>query len=224
MRKNIVACIMGLLGLGAQATAQEEVAYIDPKNILFSVPTLSNDIPELQKISVDEVNKSCVFHEDDWAQVEFFPKVYLPEIQKILIVYKEHELKNRTNSGWKNVYIRKVTRELMFKGNDALKEFSDLVQSKPGPAPTIISGGGVPTTYKNGFSLPIGGNIVIYGTVDGNGISTIGASVGENPDDTKLTKAFAVLNAGRGLILVDWKSQLVLQSVAATGDIEVWRP
>jgi hypothetical protein len=43
-------------------------------------------------------------------------------------------------------------------------------------------------------------------------------------EDLKLTQAFAQLSKVYKLILVDWRSQLLLVSVAPSGDVDVWRP
>ena len=77
---------------------------------------------------------------------------------------------------------------------------------------------------KNGFSLALGGNVTLYGYRDAQGVPILGAIIGRNPDDAKLTTAFMKLNADRGLILVDWRAQLVLVSVASSGQIETWQP
>lgn len=66
--------------------------------------------------------------------------------------------------------------------------------------------------------------MTLYGYVTDLGIPVLGANVGENPDDFKLTDAFMKLNANAGLILVDWRAQVVLVSVNKSGQIDIWRP
>lgn len=52
---------------------------------------------------------------------------------------------------------------------------------------------------KNGFSLALGGNVTLYGYRDAQSVPILGAIIGRNPDDAKLTTAFMKLNADRGL-------------------------
>ena len=93
-----------------------------------------------------------------------------------------------------------------------------------GPAPLLYSSRMVSGRVKDGFSLPLGGGVTLYGYVAGQGIPVLGAIVSGSPDEFKLTQAFKTLNSGHGLVLVDWRSQLVLVSVGSSGQIEHWRP
>ena len=85
---------------------------------------------------------------------------------------------------------------------------------------TSTAGGRV----KDGFVLPLGGNVTLYGYTTDEGIPVLGASVGQNPDDLKLVEAFTKLNTSAGLVLVDWRAQMLLISTKESGQIDVWRP
>lgn len=60
---------------------------VDPNSILFSVPTLSNDLAPLDPV--------FAFHEDEWSQVEFFTNGQLAMVQRMLEEYKLFEAANR---------------------------------------------------------------------------------------------------------------------------------
>jgi hypothetical protein len=77
---------------------------------------------------------------------------------------------------------------------------------------------------KNGFSLPLGGSVTLYGYATLAGIPVLGALIGDNPNHHKLVEALLKLNAAEGLVLVDWRQQMVLESVRPDGNIGVWRP
>jgi len=66
--------------------------------------------------------------------------------------------------------------------------------------------------------------VLVYGLTTTEGISTLGASVARGGDDTQLTRAYMTLFKKYGLLLVDWRAQLLLQSVNERGEINVWRP
>ena len=52
----------------------------------------------------------------------------------------------------------------------------------------------------------------------------LGASVGPDPDDTRLTDTFVTLNRTYGLVLVDWQQQFMLLSQESDGNLRVWQP
>ena len=223
MRK-LVASLLAIVGVAGAAQPQPKVQTIDPKTILFTTPTLSNDIAELDPVDRQLNNTDFIFHEDEWSQVEFFPKAQLSEVQRLLSEYKPFEQAHRAQHGWREVYVRKVQRVPVVSGSQPVKHLEQLLGVSASAAPMLFSSSAVSGSVRNGFSLPLGGNVTLYGYTEGESIPVLGAIVGRNPDDSKLTQAFVKLSIRNGLILVDWRSQLVLVSVAPSGQIEVWRP
>ena len=57
---------------------------IDPNSIAFTTPTLSNDLAELEPVTAEPAGTALVFHEDEWTQIEFFPRSQLAEVQRLL--------------------------------------------------------------------------------------------------------------------------------------------
>ena len=199
----------------------DKVQYVDPKKILFSIPTLSDDIAPLEPLSEKPSGKDFGFHEDDWCQIEFFPKSQLNTIQQILKEYKQFEQAHRVHQGWNAVYLRKIQRIPVIS---SLQNLEKLLGTKAGDAPILFTSSSISGKVKNGFTLPLGGNITLYGYVDGNNIPVLGASVGKNPDDSRLTDAFLKLNASNGLLVVDWRAQLLIIGASSDSQVEVWRP
>ncbi|MBX3628130.1 MAG: hypothetical protein KF892_24180 [Rhizobacter sp.] len=223
MRK-LIASLLASVGVVSAAQPQPKVQTVDPKTILFTTPTLSNDIADLVAVNREPGNDDFVFHEDEWSQVEFFPKEQLSEVQRLLNEYKKFEQAHRVKHGWREVYVRKIQRVPVVSGPHPVRQLEQLLGSRAGAAPMLFSSSTISGSVKNGFSLPLGGNVTLYGYTDGQKIPVLGAIVGRNPDDSRLTQAFLKLSSSKGLILVDWRSQLVLVSVASSGNIEVWRP
>jgi hypothetical protein len=222
--KKLLASFLAFAGLANVAPHQQKVQTIDPKSILFTTPTLSNDIAELEPVTKKPVSTDFVFPEDEWSQVEFFTKDRLAEVQKLLKEYKPFEQTHRAQYGWREVYVRKIQRALIVTGAQPVQQLERLLGVKAAGAPILFSSNSISGRVKEGFSLPLGGNVTLYGYVAGQGIRVLGAIIGENPDDFNLTQAFMKLNANSGLILVDWRAQAVLVSVSKSGQIEVWRP
>ncbi|HRE81474.1 MAG TPA: hypothetical protein PLN52_10520, partial [Opitutaceae bacterium] len=114
--KKMIASILALAGITGSTQPAQNPQTIDPRTILFSVPTLSDDIAALEPMDRAPNGADLAFHEDDWAQVEFLPKSLLPEIQRMLKEYKTFEQANRVKSGWRKVYIRKIQRRPLISG------------------------------------------------------------------------------------------------------------
>ena len=222
--KRLLASILASVGIAGVAQPQSKIQTVDPKTILFTTPTLSNDIAQLEPVDKQPNHDDFVFHEDEWSQVEFFPKAQLPEVQRLLKEYKPFEQAHRLQHGWREVYVRKIQRVPVISGSHPVRQLERLLGVKAGAAPMLFSASTVSGRVKNGFSVPLGGNVTLYGFTEGQTIPVLGAIVGKSPDDSKLTQAFAKLSTSNGLLLVDWRAQLVLMSVSPSGQIEVWRP
>lgn len=224
--KNILASLLAVFGLSTQAqvAATPKVQTIDPKSLLFTLSTISDDLPRTISIGLTEAKSRLSIGEDDWAQVQFFPKSMESEVKRMLKELKDFERKNRVGIGWKNVYVRKLNHASLIIGVDASTKVAATTGSMLQKPPVLIAVGQLVGEVKDGFTVPLGGNIALYGVVSPTGVSSLAASVGEKPDDVKLTQAFSKLNAAYGLILVDWRSMLLLLGTSARGQIDVWQP
>lgn len=194
---------------------------IDPHSILFTVPTISNDLAALEPVGEADGDD---FHEDDWSQIEFFPKQQLATVQRMLGEYKPFEAANRTKHGWRNVYVRKIDRTPVIAGGDAVARLEAMLALKAGSAPVLLSSGSVAGRVVNGFSLTLGSDVMLYGYATPAGIPVLGALLGDDPDQRKLIEAFIKLNAAAGLILVDWVQQFVLEAADSDENLKMWRP
>ena len=72
-----------LIGLGAGAPADAPVRHMNPNDILFSMSTISNDAAPLEAFSGKIGGQDLIFHEDEWRQIEFFPKKRLGEVERL---------------------------------------------------------------------------------------------------------------------------------------------
>lgn len=205
-------------------TKSENIQYIDPKTILFSTPTLSDDLAPLEPLCEKPSDKDFGFHEDEWCQIEFFPKSQLATIQQTLKEYKQFEQAHRVQQGWSRAYLRKIQRIPVLSASHPLEKVERLFGIKAGPAPILFTFSEISGRVKNGFTIPLGGNIIIYGYVDNDYIPVLGANVGKNPNDSRLIDAFMKLNASDGLLLVDWCAQLLITEASSASEVDVWRP
>jgi hypothetical protein len=197
---------------------------IDPNSILFSLPTISDDLPALEPIEGAPNNSDLIFHEDGWSQIEFFRHDQIEEIQRTFHEYKLFEGSHREGSAWRKIYVRQVQRKPLLSGVQPLQQLENMLEVEPGMAPLLHTSSTISGRVKDGFSFGLTGNISLYGYVTPQGIPVLGAILGDNADQSELTRVFAKLHSSHGLILVDWQSQLMLVTVSDSQQIEIWKP
>lgn len=221
--KKLLLALKRALGFARNVEAEPAIQMIDPKEVLFSVPTIARDLPPLEPLSAPPAADAFMLHEDDWTQTEFLPLAMLPEIRRILSELKSFDAQNREGSGWRNLYVREFGREPLLIGAAALEHLKSVIGAGAGPAPLLTSAGGV-ACVRNGFTVEIGRNVTLYGHADESGIAVLAASLGVDPDDQKLTETFMKLSASDGLVLVDWRQQMLLLATSDHGKVAIWRP
>jgi hypothetical protein len=213
----VIIALLAIFGLGSAAHSQ--AVKMDPSKILFSTPTLSNDLGPLEPLTIKPSRNDLIFHEDEWRQVEFLPAERLAEVKHMMSEYKTFEAEQRATYGWRNVYVRKLTPSAVVRDVSALEKALGV---KSSAAPILAHGDSGASRVVGGFTLLLGGNVALYGFSEASGVAVLGAYL-QNADDRVLASAFQSLNAKLGLILVDWRAQMILVSTTK-GKIDVWKP
>ena len=168
---------------------------LDPSTILFSIPTISNEIA-LTGPTAFFNDFTLELHEDNWRQIEYLPTSLLPviqeemaEVEKILFPENEEEL----TPGYKEIHVRKRigVNHLAIP----FEEFCELTGiSKRG----CIQFFGYDGFVENGFALR-SANYTYYGTMQGNVIKELCLESFESAE----TEFYQVL-AQYNLVLVSW--------------------
>ena len=216
--------LLTLFLLNGELTLADEIQKIDPATILYTTPTIPNELPPMVEFIGDGDTKVLGIHEDAWSKIEFLHPLQLSEIQNVMKEYKAFELKNRRSVGWQNVYLRNFTHEPVFITENPKDKLLSILNSEEGNLPLIHSSSAVVGLVENGFSISIDFDIALYGYIEGMKVSALGAAIGANPDNKMLVKAFSILNKEWGVILVDWDSQFILTGIDSSGPVEIWRP
>ena len=222
--KRLFSSVLTALGMQPATHAEPPIQMVDAKTIMFSMPTVAADDIEFATPTEESFQGAPQFHEDEWCQLEFFPRSRLAEIQGRLVEYKAFEEKHRVQHGWNNIYARRIPRESVVQGSDAPSAVAASVGAVTRPSPILATSSRPLGQVRDGFTLELPGSVLLYGLMSSGGISTLGATVAHGGDDTQLTRAYMTLSEKYGLLLVDWRAQLLLQSVDEKGDISVWRP
>lgn len=172
-----------------------EVGFVDPNNILYTVPTLSNELPEMtdKKLFADFVLE---LHEDDWRQIEFLPVDRLPAIQEEMvaveaILFPDDETER--SFGYKSIHVRSKlgSRHLSIPFAD----FCALVNIE---AKGAIAISGYSGFVENGFSIR-SSSYTYYGTLEGEVIKDLCLDRLEDVGDE-----FATITGKFNLLLVSW--------------------
>ncbi len=202
--------------------AQEppKVVNVPVDAIRFSMPTIAIDAIEFETPTASSFEEAPQFHEDEWAQLEFFSAARLPEVQELLREIKSFAAAHRTQQGWTEIHQREIARAEI---GVSVSEIEQELNASPCPAPILTSSTHLFGHVKHGFSLELGINAYLYGLQPGEQATVLGASL-QGADDRLLTGAFFKLNRKFGLILVDWRQQFVLAGVDDNGQFKLWRP
>lgn len=221
---KFLSSILSSIGLTSKVSKDNTVLNIVPQQILCTIPTISSD--EIQLIPFEkELNDTCViFHEDDWAQIEFYSKNQIDIIKNKLKDYKEFEKKHKLDMGWSNLYIRTMQRLPIFTTNNQIQSIETALNVKVGSAPILVTMSEILGQVKNGFSFDVNEDVILYGYADGNEILFLGALV-KNNNYNELAKAFYKLNSNDDIVLVDWIQQVIFLDLNRNDNsIKLWQP
>lgn len=217
--KKLFASILAAVGISANA--QQKPELVDVNSILYSMPTISGDSIEFVVPTKESFEGAPEFHEDDWCQLEIFPKSQLKAIQSKLVEYKSFEQKNRASSGWNNIYVRNIQRDDFALTVD---DIASLEGSALHPAPLLTTASSPLGQVKNGFSVSIGDGALLYGISEGGVIKSLAASVYSDAGNNALTSAYMSLGKKHELIIVDWRGQMIIMGSSSDGKLGVWKP
>lgn len=222
--KKLIPALLAALGIGGAPTQAAQVQQVDPKTIRYSMPTVAADKIEFVMPTKESFEGAPQFHEDEWCQLEFYPSARLAEVKQLLVEYKAFELRHRVEHGWNDIYARHVQRSTFVVGPGAVDQIAKSIGAARAPAPILTTTSSPLGQVKGGFTFRLPGSVLIYGLASEQGINVLAALVERGGEDLQLTKAFAALSRQSGLVLVDWRSQMVLVSSGPDGGISVWRP
>lgn len=168
--------------------------WINPRDIRFSIPTASTELPEMSDTSLFR-DFILELQEDDWRQIEFFRLARLPEIQMEMeavenILFPEDG--SSTFPGYDKIHVRALPREQLHLD---IGDFCKLANVQEKGALTIS---GNPGFIKNGFALR-SLNYTYYGTIEKGNIHELCLRQFDQADDE-----FARIAATYHLALVSW--------------------
>jgi hypothetical protein len=188
-----------------------DVRMLDPKEILFSLPTLCDPAPEVEASSAPSGTRRL--HEDDWRQIEFVSASNRDHIQSELAALASFKRQHQKGAGWTGVYIRKEhPKPLTAIGlqYSVLPPFST--------SSVTLSGRFV----RGGFALSDGGEWFIYGQQSSDGrIVQLAVSPGRSACSERFAAGLVQITQHSHVLLVDWYAGSIVD-VASPDSVLTW--
>lgn len=143
---------------------KQEIVHMDPNDILYSLPTISNDFAEVENAKTLE--NVVVLAEDDWRQFEFLSIQYENEIENdlkgVLDIHKNH----KEGIGFKEIYVRKVITKPLLAVSLSLEEVKNHFKVKHEYSGVAFNNAAA--TIVNGFAFLTRSNWLLWGQVNTN--------------------------------------------------------
>jgi hypothetical protein len=188
-----------------------DVRMLDPKEILFSLPTLCDPSPEVEASSAPIGTRRL--HEDDWRQIEFVSASNRGHIQSELAALAAFKRQHQKGAGWTGVYIRKEhPKPLMALG----LQYSVL----PTFSTSSVTLSGHPV--RGGFALSDGGEWFIYGQQSADShILQLAVSPGRSACSERFAAGLVQITQYAHVLLVDWYAGSIVD-VASPDSVLTW--
>jgi hypothetical protein len=175
--------------------ATEKVEMINPNDIWFTTPTISNEFPQTEP-KTSETEFDINIHEDDYRQNEFLIENSLPKIEEefnsIKDIWTNHSKKSEEYTLFKNCHVRKTIGSPNLTIN--FNELKSLLKCNF-IGQVIING----ETLANGFAMKTR-NTTYFGTLNGN--TVIELCIAQWNDNTK-SEILEIIKAFN-LLFVNW--------------------
>jgi hypothetical protein len=200
---------------GELAIVLAEITQIPPGDLLYSLPTISNDCGQVVG-KVLPHDGLFQIHEDDWRQIEFISESYREamnlELSDIRAIYE----KDRKGVGFKKVHVRKRIPE-PFSGVslslDELKTY--LPQQRVYEAVSFNRTAG---TVPHSFAWQSTYGLIVWGTADSRGVVELLCLTPSSSHTDRLPEALSKLAQAKRLVLVDW-----CRVTEASGSLDAFR-
>jgi hypothetical protein len=185
---------------------QPPPAVGDPKDWLYSVPTICDEIPRAMLPASGVDDDLYRLHEDDWRQVEFVSTAHMSSVDLNLV-----EIRNvtaqRIGSGFPGVHVRSEPRYPLAGVQLTHQELATAV----GPVVTDYAGVGYrdqDTWIAGSFAFGIADAVTAYGLESDGVLQVVGfAGVNQNAAGLLIEKVTPLLRS-HNLVLVAWEAAI----------------
>jgi hypothetical protein len=217
--------------IGRLTLAVRRVERIDSSGILFSLPTIYEELPEVDDSVA--VPTRLAIHEDDWRRVEFVHRSVQPivmvELDQVRRVYAESSRRDAADRviGFTAIHRRKQPSQPL-PVPISVRQLGALVPPSSGTYAGFGYRGSV-GIVPGGFAEAFG-SVVLYGRAVEDAIAELCLSIEpDRPDDRSpaFAEALALAMGQLELLLVDWTLARLVEPAAIGGylaDVGVTAP
>lgn len=180
-----------------------DLGLIDPAKVLFSLPTLDTDLPEIGDKECPREDR-LIIHEDDWRQIEFISTSHLSGIESELRAIEKIFQESREGNGFREIHTRGEVGAPLY---DTLLSFGKAKQSL-GCRRELkgVSFAGITSSIENGFAFESEFGMTFYGQQSEGVVKSLCRTTRNNADLDRdaAAKRLAEFTSAHNLIYVDW--------------------
>ncbi|MCE9673978.1 hypothetical protein LY474_39925 [Myxococcus stipitatus] len=181
-----------------------KVAMVAPSDILYSLPTLADELPVIEKGSSKLERRVLELHEDDWRQVEFVALALQAPVEGELKAIARIHTEHRTGPGFDALHIRKNVPAPLEGVRLPLADLRDALGEAAWWLEGLSLRGGT-GLVASGFALQVSSALALYGTERQGYVTTLGLQrTGASADLEGVARVLAALAEQHQLCLVDW--------------------
>lgn len=178
-----------------------DVRAIDPSELLYSLPTISDGLPKVE--DAQSMESAIVFSEDDWRQFEFVDTRYASLIdEELASIYRIYE-ECRKGAGFSEVHVRERIQSPL--SSDALTLAAITSHFKIGREGCDLAFDTAPAKVVGGFAFLTETGWVLWGQVHEDGRLL---ALNLHPTDEAVLEGFCenvdAFASAHGLYVVDW--------------------
>lgn len=171
----------------------DKVQMIDPQELLFSLPTINDEISETENVSTENL---FTIHEDDWRQWEFISKKYIlelkQELEAVIEIYENHKV----GIGFDKVHIRELIKQPLIDKSIKIEEFGQTLNITKKSDGFGFAGSG---KVKDSFAFQIAEGMTFYGQTNNDLITVL--CVQNNNNSIQIIEQIA---RKYEIVFVDW--------------------
>ncbi len=200
---------------GALRLTLSKISYINPKDILYTLPTIENAAPRPNRKHTTTGHHTIEVHEDDWRQIEFVSVQFILEIEAevadIEAIYREQSVNNGQFLGFRQIHLRKRIPEPILPPL-SLQDI-EMILGEAEASFEGVSFERMPGVVPDSFAFQVHG-LTLYGQRSADGAQIVRSLCMREPEpavEEPAQSSIQRLMAAHSLCLVDWSHMIVIR-------------
>jgi len=175
------------------------LAVVDPREVLYSLPTLANELPPTDGPLLD--GSELLLHGDDWRQIEFVTRAEEALVEKELDVVAQIYRDAQVEDGFQAIHLRRRLEEPLRGVRLTLDELrAALPRAKESRVVIETSS----QCVRGSFSFFVTPPLILYGQSVADRVTVLAAAIVRHDASTPGHAAIRELAEAQDLLLVDW--------------------